>query len=58
MCGMVINCFDLSEGGKMLGFCVEGGPLVRRRRQAPSLRSASSICGGPSKPTELEHYLE
>ena len=45
MCGMVVNGFDLSEGGKMLGFCVEGGPLVRRGRQAPLARSASSICG-------------
>ena len=58
MCGMVVNCFDLSEGGEMLGFCVKRSPLVRRGRQAPLAMSASSICGGLSKPTELGHYLE
>ena len=45
VCGMVVNCFNLGEGGEMLGFCIEGSPLVRRGRQAPLVMSASSICG-------------
>ena len=30
VCSVIVNGFDLGEGGKMVGFGVEGGSLIGR----------------------------